>query len=114
VALKQAVIQRFRWETKFALQNGRKGAQRGDVAYAAGCCFRSVACLLQTLFALNEHYWLNEKGALELAASFQRYPRRLRERVESAFAILASDTASIEQSLAELEGLENDMAALLG
>jgi len=104
---------RFQWEITFALQNGQKAATRADVAYACGCCFRSVACLLQTLFAVNEQYWLNEKGALEEAAGFRLCPPRLRERVESAFAHLSANGLAIEQSLAELEGLARDTADLL-
>ncbi len=112
-ALKQATFQRFAWEIDFALQTGHKAAGRGDVAYAAGCCFRSVACLLQTLFALNEQYWLNEKGAVELAATLTLRPSRLKERVEFAFANLAADEASIVRALTELESLARDAAALL-
>ena len=111
-ALKQATIERFRWEITFAIQNGHKAAQRGDVAYVAGCCFRSVACLLQTLFALNEQYWLNEKGALELAAGFARRPERLQERVETVFSRLAANTSSIVAALAELEALDHELGAL--
>jgi hypothetical protein len=84
------------------------------VTYAAGCCFRSVACLLQTLFALNEQYWLNEKGALELANGFRLRPARLRERVESSFSNLTADPTSIERVLTELESLERDTASLQG
>ncbi len=112
-ALKHATIQRFAWEINFALQTGHKAASRGDVAYAAGCCFRSVACLLQTLFALNEQYWLNEKGAVAPAASFPLGPARLAERVETAFASLAADETSITSALAKLEGLAREMEALL-
>ena len=110
-ALKQALLQRFRWEISFALQNGHKAIGRGDVLYAAGCCFRSTVCLLQTLYAQNEQYWLNEKGALEIADGFAQRPARLRERVETAFAALSADSAAIETALAELEALERELGA---
>jgi predicted nucleotidyltransferase len=60
--LKKTLFQKFAWEIDFSLVIARKAVERADVAYAAGCCFRCVACLLQVVFALNEQYWMNEKG----------------------------------------------------
>ena len=54
--LKQATIDKFAWEISFSLYVAEKAVVRGDVAYAAGCCFRSIACMNQVLFALNENY----------------------------------------------------------
>src|SRR5690606_16582965 len=78
--LQAALIEKFAWEIGFALLTARKGQARGDVAYVAGCAFRAVACLLQVLFALNEQYWLNEKGALALAEGFALRPPDLQAR----------------------------------
>ena len=72
--LKQAMIDKFAWEISFSLLVAAKAIVRGDVAYAAGCCFRSVACMNQVLFALNETYLLNEKGAVAIAARFALCP----------------------------------------
>jgi predicted nucleotidyltransferase len=52
-ALAGALRERFEWEAEFALANARKSLDRGDVSYLAGCAFRAIACLCQTLFALN-------------------------------------------------------------
>jgi hypothetical protein len=52
-ALAVALRERFEWEADFALANARKSLDRGDVSYLAGCAFRAIACLCQTLFALN-------------------------------------------------------------
>ncbi|MHC5613678.1 MAG: nucleotidyltransferase domain-containing protein [Nostoc sp.] len=54
--LKQATVNTFAWEISFSLLIAKKAVARGDVSYAAGCCFRSVACMNQVLFALNEEY----------------------------------------------------------
>lgn len=113
-ALRQAVIDAFFWESDFSLQIARKGAEQGDAAYVAGCIFRALACLLQTLFALNEVYWLNEKGALKLAESFPRRPPRLREQAEAAFSALTADprdlTTAVER-MAELTRAVGDLIA---
>jgi predicted nucleotidyltransferase len=111
--LKQALSERFSWEAGFALQNARKGALYGDLVYVSGCCFRSVSCLLQTLFALNERYWMNEKGALALAATFPQGPQRLAERVTEAFMTLSSHEERLLAAIQALEDLVSETATLL-
>lgn len=112
-ALKRALIDKFGWEIDFSLSIARKSIARGDVVYAAGCCFRAAACLLQTLFALNEQYWLNEKGAVALAETFTRRPVDFRRRIESAFALLAENGPAIAAGIDLLAGLRDELAPLL-
>ncbi len=110
--LKRALVEKFAWEAGFSLDNARKSAARQDAAYVAGCCFRSVGCLLQVLFALNEHYWLNEKGAVAVAGTFARRPADFRARAEAVFAHLAPEAPVLEQALTLLAGLVRDVRAL--
>lgn len=112
-ALQKALIQKFAWEIDFALGTGRKSIERKDVTYAAGCCFRAVACMLQVLFALNEEYWLNEKGALLIADKFQLRPNRLKEQIEEAFALLSADSQSIGKAIDVLDEINQDVDVLL-
>jgi hypothetical protein len=69
--------------------------------------------MLQVLFALNEEYWLNEKGALLIAEKFSLRPQRLKERVEEAFAVLSPDGRSIEEAIAMLGEVSQEISALL-
>lgn len=112
--LKQATIDKFAWEISFSLVVAAKAVVRGDVAYAAGCCFRSVACMNQVLFALNETYLLNEKGAVAIATRFALCPPGYQERVESAFALLVPDASGISEAIAMLEGIERDLSQWYG
>ena len=114
IRLKQTTINTFAWEISFSLIIAEKAIARGDIAYAAGCCFRSVACMNQVLFALNEEYLLNEKGAVAVANSFALCPQGYQERVESAFALLAVDAKSIMDAIAVLEGIEQDLSQWYG
>jgi hypothetical protein len=82
--------ERFEWEAGFALANARKSLDRGDVSYLAGCAFRAVACLCQTLFALNGVYLLNEKGAVAAVDGFALSPPGFAKRVARLFADLGS------------------------
>src|SRR5690606_22219683 len=104
---------KFAWEIGFSLQIARKSASRGDVTYAAGAAFRGVACLLQVLFARNGEYWMNEKGAVDLAQRFPCTPANLKTRIEDAFGMLSADAVNINMAVDILEDLAADVAALV-
>jgi predicted nucleotidyltransferase len=106
--LKRKIIDRFWWEADFSLKNAEKSVKSGDVAYAAGCCFRCVACLAQTLFAINEQYWMNEKGAIAIADGFDSSPARLKERVQYAFKQLSGTPGAISAAIKTLYDLLED------
>ena len=112
--LKQATIDQFAWEISFSTFIAKKAIARGDVAYASGCCFRSVACMNQVLFALNEEDLLNEKGAVAIANKFAICPLNYRSRVESAFTLLAVDSEAIAEAIAILEQIESDLSQWYG
>ncbi|MBN3877558.1 nucleotidyltransferase domain-containing protein [Nostoc sp. JL23] len=114
VGLKQAIIDTFAWEISFSLVVASKAIARDDVVYAAGCCFRSVACMNQVLFALNEDYLLNEKGAVAIASTFAICPIDYQQRVEQAFALLAASSKSITEAIAILEAIEDDLSHWYG
>ena len=112
-ALKAALIRQFFWEADFSLQVAEKAIPRQDISYITGCCFRSVSCLIQTLFALNEQYWMNEKGAVALASAFPLAPPRLAERIGAAFARLTPAEDALTLAIAELAQLAAETADLL-
>jgi predicted nucleotidyltransferase len=111
-ALQKALIQKFAWEIDFSLEIARKGVERSDVAYAAGCCFRSVMCMLQVLFAVNETHWLNEKGAVTLADRFARKPENFQARVRQSFQLLDANPQSIQRAIGNLAGLSKEIIEL--
>lgn len=98
-ALAKALRARFDWEAMFALENGRKSLDRNDVSYLAGCVFRSIACLCQTIFALNGVYLLNEKGAVTAVDGFRRRPADFAHRVAGLHADLGrgAHVAALDQ-----------------
>lgn len=102
-ALAMALRARFDWEATFALENARKSLDRADVSYLAGCVFRSVACLCQTLFALNGVYLLNEKGAVAAVDGLARRPEDFACRVTGLYAELGRGAHSA--ALDQLESL---------
>lgn len=111
-ALQGALVQKFAWESDFSIQIARKSIERADVVYAAGCCFRGLMCMLQVLFALNEEYWMNEKGAVKIAQGFSVKPARFQERANDVFRLLGADSESIQQAIDVLAELSRDVALL--
>ena len=112
-ALQMGLIQRFAWEINFSLEIAEKSIKRSDVTYAAGCCFRSVMCMLQVLFAVNKMHWLNEKGAVALAETFARKPESFQSRVNETFDILGANPQSIQAAITILEQLSKDIHSLI-
>ena len=113
IALQKAVIQNFAWEIDFSIGIAQKSIATADVAYAAGCCFRSVMCMLQVLFAMNKVHWLNEKGAVAITNSFEIKPANFQSRVDEIFTMLSATPESINQSVGLLKELNADINILL-
>jgi predicted nucleotidyltransferase len=112
-ALQKAFIQKFAWEIDFSIRIAHKSIERGDVAYAAGCSFRSVMCMLQVLFALNKAHWLNEKGAVALANGFAIKPEMFQSRVHDSFQLLDANPDSLQKAIAVLEELSREIGVLI-
>jgi predicted nucleotidyltransferase len=112
--LKRAIITKFLWEAHFSLEAAYKSIARQDVSYAAGCCFRAVSCLSQTLFALNEQYWMNEKGSVELIQSFSIRPRDYKTRINEVFSRMSYDKEDLTYSIKQLDQIANEVDALSG
>lgn len=95
----EATIQKFIWEAAFALDNGYKGIYKKDLSYIAGCCFRSVSCLNQVLFAINESYLMNEKGAASIADTFSIAPSKYSHRINEIFTLITEDQEYLKKAI---------------
>jgi hypothetical protein len=84
-ALREAIVRRFLWGVLFSIENGELALLRDDQTHFAGCAYRALCCVSQTLFALNRRYLINEKGALGEAAGFAITIPRLAERASSVW-----------------------------
>jgi len=101
--MKNAIVDRFLWEASLVLETARLSAGNGDSSYVSGCLFRSVSCLSQVLFALNERYLINEKGAV---AAADRFPLRVPEVRAAAEEVLSHPgrrPAELRESLRRME-----------
>ena len=110
--LKLVLIEKYLWEAHFALETSRKSAGRGDVFYVSGCAFRCVACLVQVLFALNEHYFVNEKGSVKAVSGFPSRPADFEEVVGEVLGGVGDDPSRLKGSVERLGMLVDEVRAL--
>jgi predicted nucleotidyltransferase len=113
-ALRDALVAKYLYDASFMLTLARKPARRGDVFHVAGCLFRGAAALVQVLFALNQRWFLNEKGALAQTRAFSRRPERFDERAAAVLARPGAAPHQLARSVGELERLVAETRALAG
>jgi predicted nucleotidyltransferase len=109
-ALVAGLTQTFLWEAQFALDNARHGRAADDDIYMLGCCFRSVACLCQVLYAINGRYLLNEKGAIAGTPRLPRCPADFASRAKSALSDVGNGRGT--SGLQQLEPLVKETESL--
>jgi predicted nucleotidyltransferase len=108
--LREALLRRFLWEVLFSIENGELAVARGDPTHVAGCAYRAMACLSQSLFALNRRYLINEKGAPAEAARFPITIPGLAERVSGVWRGIGAGT--FQEALDRLRALDQDLKAV--
>ena len=108
--LRDALIGKFEWEILFSIENGELAAGRGEQTHAAGCAYRALACAAQVLFALNERYLINEKGALQEAARLPLTIPDIAKRAGDIWRLIGS--AELRAALAGLRAIERDVKQL--
>jgi Nucleotidyltransferase domain len=110
-ALKRAIVEKFLWEADFALRTAEKSVSRGDAYHATGSFFRSVACVIQVLFAVNERYFVNEKRSAEAVSKFERRPRSFDSTVHAVFPV---SRAELRDGWLRLTDLVEETRVLVG
>jgi predicted nucleotidyltransferase len=110
-ALKRALIGTL-WEAGFALDTSRKSAMRGDVFHVTGGLFRCAAVLAQVLFALNQQYWMNEKGSIQAISRFPLRPQDWEARVTRVLSDPGDTAETLTDSLAAFDVLVAEVRVL--
>lgn len=109
----ESTVQKFFWEATFTLENGYKGIYKKDLSYMAGCFFRSVSCLNQVLFAINETFLMNEKGATAIADSFSIVPSKYSQRINEIFTLITEDQENLKKAIYMMRELIQETEKLI-
>ncbi|MBR0858323.1 nucleotidyltransferase domain-containing protein [Bradyrhizobium liaoningense] len=108
--LREALIRRFQWEILFGIENAELAVARDERTHIAGCAYRSLACVAQVLFALNERYLINEKGALQEAACLPLTIPRLAEQANEVWQLIGA--GAVTPACVVLRDIERQLKAL--
>jgi hypothetical protein len=108
--LRDALMCRFQWEISFSADNAELALARGEQTHVAGCVYRALACVAQILFAVNEQYLINEKGALQEAANFPRTIPTLMSNVAEIWRLIGEQ--QFVSALATLRGMDRSLREL--
>ncbi|MBS4197606.1 nucleotidyltransferase domain-containing protein [Lederbergia citri] len=111
--LKRSLIDKFFWEASFSLVFAKKGIDRLDVSHVSGSCFRSISCLNQVIFAINECYWMNETGSIDIANSLAITPKNYKSKVNETFGLLLPDSEKMEKAINIMEDLISEVEGLV-
>ncbi|BCL77908.1 nucleotidyltransferase domain-containing protein [Ktedonobacteria bacterium brp13] len=110
--LKQAIIKHFLWSARFTLDNISKPALRGEVYLVTGGLARTIHCLVQILYAINETYYLSEKKLAADLNSFSVRPDNFLERISTLLGATGTTSVQLQVSLTRTEELYNEIATL--
>ncbi|MGI6004980.1 MAG: nucleotidyltransferase domain-containing protein [Christensenellales bacterium] len=89
--MKTAIIQIFIFEAGFSHMLAMANAQKNDLYYVTAHLVRSVSCLNQMLFAINEQYCLNEKKAVKMIETFPEKPADYKGKVDHVFYMVGKN-----------------------
>ena len=112
--LKKAVVGGELWSAEFTLLFAATYAQKGDIYNTVGCLTRICGCLMQALFALNETYFMSDKGALEIVDRFDLRPPEYRERVSRLLAAPGGEPSKLMETVASAREIWSEIVSLVG
>jgi predicted nucleotidyltransferase len=87
------------WEARFLLAAARKGVDRADAAYVAGCLFRVVGLCAHAVHAAAGAWLVNEKGAVEAAGRLPTAPPDFAARAPRLLAAPGSTPTELAATL---------------
>jgi hypothetical protein len=112
--LKKKIIDTFTWDAQFTLENARKSAKRGDVYFVAGCLARIASDLVQTIYALNETFFLSHKRLKRDTGRFAIVPEHFVERIEQVLGRAGEDHEGLKEALSSIETVLSEVVMLCG
>ena len=111
-SFQEAMIQYFSFEASFSLMFMEANANKDDISYVMGHCFRSISCLNQVIFAKNKVYCINEKKAVAMIQGFSIKPINYKKRIDEIVSLLSTDKDKINHVVDNLKELISETESL--
>jgi hypothetical protein len=112
--LKNRIIRDSLWLAEFTLVHARNFAAKGDVYNTVGCLTRTAANLTQSLFALNEVYFINDKTAMAEISGFRLVPNGYTTQLTGILSRAGSTKEELTESVEHLSALWTAVVSLAG
>lgn len=111
--LKDAIIGYFMFEASFSLMFAKDNVDKDDISYVVGHCFRTISCLNQVLFALNEEYCINEKKAVRMVETFNKKPKDYKKKIDTIITLISLNKKSTSKGVEILQALISETERLI-
>ncbi|MBD8069784.1 nucleotidyltransferase domain-containing protein [Bacillus sp. PS06] len=111
--LKDALIGYFMFEASFSLMFAKDNVDKDDVSYVMGHCFRTISCLNQVLFALNEEFCINEKKAVRMIEGYNKKPKDYKLRIDQISTFISSNPDKTREGVTMLHDLISETEMIL-
>jgi predicted nucleotidyltransferase len=111
-ALQSGLSRGYHWGAEFAVSNARKPAARGDIYAVIGCLSRAVAFLVQSLYAVNEVYFISDKGAIDEVETMAMRPDNWAGRVDACLSV-TSERSSLAAAVDVASALVEECRSLV-
>lgn len=111
--LRDAIIGYFMFEASFSLMFAKDNVDKDDISYVTGHCYRTISCLNQVIFAMNEEYCINEKKAVRMIDGFDIKPQGYKKRIDKIIKLLSPSIDSTRRGLEILQELISETEVLL-
>jgi hypothetical protein len=82
--LKANLVAGFLWGAEHTVESSRGAAVRNDVYATMGAVTRTAAMLTFAIYAMNERYYISDRGALDVLATFELAPPHCHARIHDA------------------------------
>lgn len=112
LSIKSGIINKFMWEADFSIGIAAKSLSKNDIIYTTGCLYRVISCLTQVLYALNETYIMNEKGALAATDTFRIIPKDFKKKIEIIFCSLTMGPENMKGLIDQLSDTVKEVEEL--
>ena len=112
--LKEKVINASLWGAEFALRFARNFAAASDVYNTVGCLTRVASHLTQALFAINERYFLSDKRAMEIVATFSLVPQGYVQQFRGILARPGESSEELSRTVGRLDAVWKSVVTLVG
>ena len=112
--LKETIIKDSLWSAEFTLLHARGFAEKGEIYNTVGCLTRVTSNLTQTLFALNERYFMRDKKVMDAIAAFPILPSDYVQRINRILSQPGGTAQALTESVHQLEQVWHDIVSLTG